>query len=261
MPFTFAHPMVVLPVLRARWLDATCLVIGATAPDFDYFIHGEQSGNFGHTLIGVALFGVPITLIAAALFHGFVRDALLLVAPVVIARRVAIVVSRPRARWPAAPLIVLVTSAVIGNLTHLAWDGFTHDRGWGVRWFPRLLATRVDVPVIGSMGMDRVIQYASSVIGLVVVALVVTRVIRRRRAIALPEAPRTFARVTFAACALVGIAAVTARVIYIVHATDIGSLVVAPISGLLAGTLVASALLHARARAWRLQIERVADHG
>src|ERR1700689_299366 len=139
MPFTFSHPMAVLPVLRVRWLDATCLVIGAMAPDFDYFIHGEQSGNFGHTLLGVAVFGVPITLIAAALFHGLVRDALLLVAPVTIARRGAIV-----ARSPAAPMIALVTSAVIGNLTHLAWDGFTHDRGWGVRWFPRLLATRVD---------------------------------------------------------------------------------------------------------------------
>ena len=68
--------------------------------------------------------------------------------------------------------------------------------------------------------------------------------------------PGRFARITFVACALVGIAAVTARAIYIVHATDLGSLVVAPISGLFAGTLVASALLTTRARAWRSQIER-----
>jgi hypothetical protein len=50
----------------------------------------------------------------------------------------------------------------------------------------------------------------------------------------------------FAACLAAGVAVLVARAVVILHATDPGSVVVAACSGLLAGTLVASALVRAR---------------
>lgn len=246
MPFTAAHPMAVLPVLRWRWLDATCLVIGAMAPDFEYFAYGEQRGNFGHTLLGIPLWDLPVTLALAAAWHFMVKDALRLVGPVAVARR-----TTRTARWPGS-WVAIVASAVIGIATHLAWDSFTHDGGWGERTFAGLLDRRVQVPVIGALPGYRVIQYGSSVIGLVVVTWFAIRAIRGRAPVALPDAPRAWPRVVFAACVALGIAGVTARAVWLLHDRDPGSLVVAPLSGLCAGTLVASASMFRTVRAWRL---------
>jgi hypothetical protein len=40
MPFTFAHPAIVLPLkhLPKRWYSLTGLIIGSMTPDFEYFI-------------------------------------------------------------------------------------------------------------------------------------------------------------------------------------------------------------------------------
>src|SRR3954471_24303541 len=108
MPFTPAHPLAVWPFVRwHRWLrlDATCLAIGAMAPDFEYFIHGQQKGNFGHTLLGIPLWGVPATLILAALFHAIVKWPLLIVAPRWIAQRSIEAAARP---WPASFRLAMI---------------------------------------------------------------------------------------------------------------------------------------------------------
>lgn len=239
--------MAVLPLVRRRWLDPTCLVIGAMAPDFQYFVHGQERGEFGHTQLGVWLWGVPVTIVLAVLWHGLVKRPLWQVAPRGLARRTAKAAAAPwRPCWSLTAVAVIVASAAIGNYTHLAWDGLTHAAGWGEHLFPRQLDRSVALPLVGGhMIVYRVLQYVSSLIGLVVVAWYVTFALARVAPVEIERRTRG-PRVVFAACWLAGVAAVTARAVWLLHATDLGSLVVAPISGLLAGTLVASAIVGQR---------------
>jgi hypothetical protein len=260
MPFTAAHPMVVLPLVRWRALrlDATCLVIGAMAPDFQYFAYGEQKGAFSHTLLGIPLWGVPVTLILAFAFHAIVKWPLLVIAPSPLAARAITAARAPwPARWTIGTVVALIVSAAIGATSHLVWDSFTHANGWGETHIAAL-RTMVDVPVLGPTVAFRVLQHASTLIGLTVLAIVLARALWRVDPIELPALPRAGARMLFAACIAVAVVATVSHVIRI-HATDLGSLVVAPISGVLAGTLIASVAL--RSTALRLVTATAARDG
>jgi hypothetical protein len=242
MPFTGAHPMAVLPFLRWKGplrLDSTSLVIGSMAPDFEYFAHGEQAGSFSHTLAGVALFCIPATFVLGWLWVGLVRGPLLTIAPVWLRRRLE---SRPwQPRWTVWVVVSCIVSAGIGALTHLGWDGFTHAQGFITRQVPAL-HTPVDVPGLGVLALHRVLQYASSIVGLVVLAIVVVRLLRHRPAIELPEVARLWPRLIFVACIAAGATLLTLRVLAH-HLRDPGDVAVGAISGILAGVLVASVVV------------------
>jgi hypothetical protein len=250
MPFTGAHPAAVLPLVR--WarplrLDATALVIGSLSPDFEYFVRGEQVGIFSHSLVGIATFCVPMTLVLGVLYHGLAKWSVLLVAPAGVARRAAGIVARPwQERWTGWAIASVVVSAAIGALSHVAWDGFTHARGWFVHRYPGTFRVVYQVPVLGTIAFHRVLQHASTAIGLPIVIAAIVRAIRREPAIELPATARWLPRTVFAGCVAVGITSVTARSLAM-HLTDPGNLVIAPISGLLAGSVVASAILRRRA--------------
>lgn len=253
MPFTASHVMAVLP--GVRWhrrlhLDPTCLVIGSMAPDFEYFARGELVGRFGHTFVGIAGWGIPVTLLLAALYHYLVKWPALLAAPAAASR----VFAHPwQARWNLAAIGSVVLSAALGDLTHLLWDGLTHANGIFVRYFPAL-ETRCSVPVLGEMVLHRILQHASTVVGLVAVTWFVVR--RIRRAPASPAVPigRARARLTFAICIAAGTSLTLYR-LWRMHVGDPGSLIAGTISGVLAGTIVASAILYAAGRRYRQALE------
>ena len=235
-----------LPIVRRWRLDATCLVIGSIAPDFEYFLHGEERGSFAHTLLGAAVWALPMTIVLALLFHGVVKRPLVAVAPRAITRHLD---EAWLQRWPvsrsAASLAAIVASAALGVLAHLAWDAVTHARGWGPRSYPELFLRWVDVPVVGRMLLYRVVWSISTVVGMAGVTWYIVRLLRR-----VPPQDREGApahvRLAFGACVLACIAATTARALLWLHARDAGTLAVAPISGLLAGTLLASVILRVR---------------
>ena len=250
MPFTAAHPLAVVPLLGRLGLDPTCLVIGSMAPDFEYFVRAEQVSTISHTLAGLVLWSLPATLILAALLHGIVKWPMLLVAPVAIARRMARIVARPwRARVGFGALVSCVASALIGSATHLLWDGLTHAQGFGPKHY-RALKTPITLPILGPTVVHRALQHASSLLGVTVLAALIFRSLWRSKPIALPPAPRALARVVVIACVAVAVSLTITRLVG-KRATDPGDLIVGAIAGLLAGVLVASALLAPRAH--RLQ--------
>ena len=249
VPFTPSHVMAVLPGVhwhRRLRLDPTCLVIGSMAPDFEYFARGAQAGSFSHTLLGVAVFGVPVTLIVAALYHHVVKWPVLVAAPA----RVTPVFARPwHAGWSAAVLASAVVAAVLGNLTHVIWDGLTHANGIFVRWYPSL-RTSYELPVLGTMVLHRILQHASSLVGLAGVTLYLWYLWWVVRATPRPppiELARAATRWTFASCLAIGTALGLWRYLHR-HAPEPGGLLVAVISGVLVGTVVASWLARAAGR-------------
>lgn len=142
MPFTFAHPALVIPLLRQRrrwpWLSATGLVASSVAPDFEKFFRLKLANDYSHTVASLFYFSCPVGLALAFLFHGLVRRPLLRHLPAPLHRRLA--------RWAAVdwpgrvrrqPLGVLA-SIGLGAATHLLWDSFTHHNATLARFFPWL---------------------------------------------------------------------------------------------------------------------------
>lgn len=178
MPFTIAHAAAVLPFLpsgeervRRRWFDATCLVTGSMAPDFEYFLHARMESNLSHTSMGLVVFDVPVALAVAIVFHALVRAPLAFALPCAIHARFARFLStswRPRVH-------VAVASALIGAITHLAWDACTHRTGWLVRALPALEANAL----IGGLPAYRALQHASTAVGLALLVVVVARMPRQ----------------------------------------------------------------------------------
>jgi hypothetical protein len=176
MPFTVSHVAAVLPAYRplsrARLFSAA--VIGSMAPDFGLLLPGFLPRWETHSLAALWTFSLPMGMSAFVLTVLLIAPALTEVLPdrAYARLRLAQAKAPPRPLWRtlvyAAPVIVA------GALTHLMWDGFTHENARGVRMFPILdeLGPELDGH---ALHLFRWLQYASSIIGLVaiVVALLV----------------------------------------------------------------------------------------
>ncbi|MFF3544531.1 DUF4184 family protein [Streptomyces platensis] len=188
MPFTLSHAAAVLPALRrtgaARGpLVASALVAGSFAPDMTYYADtlvpgGMAFGDFTHSLPGVLTVDVLVT---AVLVGGWllVREPLTALVPRAW-RSTVHVFARGRPRRPRGPreLAALVgwfaVSAVLGAVTHVVWDAFTHPGRWGTRLVPGLDR------VVGGLPLYTYLQYGTSALALAAMGAFVWPVLRRR---------------------------------------------------------------------------------
>ena len=169
MPFTLAHPAAVLPLRRVRPMSTVPLIIGAMTPDVPYYFPWRIAKHIPeatHTFLGTFTLDLPMGLVLLT-FLWLLRVPL--AAPLgagASAKCLAALErfgSRPR-NWLLAPLSILV-----GAWTHLAWDSFTHIDSWVVS---RISALSAPVSLFSYTGpLCHVLQYASSVFGLVVLAI------------------------------------------------------------------------------------------
>ncbi len=166
MPLTISHAAAVLP-LRRRPLVFPALVAGSMSPDLIFFLYflpvRVADRAFTHSLLGTLLFGVPMALALLVLARVVVAPLLALASPTV-QPRLVVLLGRPRWSWLWLP------SAELGALTHLAWDAFTHRDDPGVRLLPALAAV-----VPPGIPVYRVLQYGSSVLGLLVLVVATRR--------------------------------------------------------------------------------------
>ncbi len=165
MPFTLAHTVAVIPLYKylGRFGALSALIIGSMTPDISYLtpylVHQRMDS---HSLLGVYLFGIPMGLTVYFLYH-------LLMAPVI----VSIMPKKLQqhlhpdlflGRLPNIPAYALIFSIVLGALTHIFWDFFTHYDG--IPQFFSWMAT----PITNIDGYNimpyRVLQHVSSILGL-----------------------------------------------------------------------------------------------
>lgn len=133
MPFTPAHPALILPLIKRTRLSALGLVVGSVAPDFEYFFKMKVNSTHSHTLAGLFYFDVPVAFLLSWLFLRFVRTNLVSNLPPFLQAR-----SRPLLTIDARNIIIagsvtFAISALIGSISHLFWDGFTHNNTFFVR--------------------------------------------------------------------------------------------------------------------------------
>jgi hypothetical protein len=141
--------------------------MGCFVPDLPLFAFAMAHGFEGHSIRGMFVFDLPVGLVALWLFHSFMKQPALIFVPDGIRRRLK---AGAYSFLPAARFALIAISILIGSATHILWDAFTHGFYWPARHW-RFLRTNVELPIVGHLVMFKVLQYASSVAGLLLVAI------------------------------------------------------------------------------------------
>ncbi|GAA2552234.1 DUF4184 family protein [Streptomyces levis] len=209
MPFTLSHAAAVLPVLRTDGsgrgrLVPAVLVAGTFAPDMTYYAasvlpKAMAFGDVTHSFPGVFTVDVLVTWALVGLWL-LLREPLVALLPRARQGRVAALVrcGSPRARMRPALVARWYGSAVLGSLTHVVWDAFTHLDQWGMRVFPVLGREVAGSPLYWYL------QYGGSAVAAVVIALFVMRGLRRMPQGEPVGVPALSVRDRWAAAALIG---------------------------------------------------------
>jgi hypothetical protein len=189
MPFTISHAAVVLPFSRllARWRLLSAAVIGAMVPDFGLLFPWRVYRFETHSVTALLTFCLPVGMATYWVFQYMVKTPMLEVLP-----------EGAYARWRpfssrayihnGRQWILAAFGVLVGAVTHLVWDAFTHENARGIRMIPWL-----EDPVVG-IGRHRVagvqlMQDGSSLLGLVIVIGLVWYGLRRGRDTPVPSRP------------------------------------------------------------------------
>ena len=165
-----------LPFVRTPLLPSA-VVIGTMAPDVPYYLPLRVPRDLTHSPLGVPTIDLAITVVLVLLWYAVLRAPIVDVMPAAIRQRMpelgALGWRRGRS-WPAA-IALMVLGALVGILTHLLWDLFTH-RGWVTDTFPVFAAPLGTLPLVAWL------QHASTVLGLVLLAVWAVLWVRRTAA-------------------------------------------------------------------------------
>ena len=232
MPFTPAHPALVLPLLRSRYFSATGLIIGSMSPDFEYFFKMSVNGIHSHTKAGLLYFDLPVTIILSLIFHQFVKMNLIGNSPVFIQKRFQDTLQFNFLSYLKTNWGIFLISAMLGAASHIFWDSFTHNNRFFVRQFSEFYRN-TSVPFDGAnYPLWYVLQQISTTIGLtaVVFYIILKRPIQDRELLA-PKI--SYWLLVFA----IGI--VVLRLRFFIHYSDynLGNVVVTSITGLMIGVV------------------------
>lgn len=158
MPFTLAHPAVVLPI-RHRYTHKSALILGAMSPDFVYFLYGKASLGIGHTFLGMLLVNLPLCVVFFYIYCKLAPSLWFFVPKRLNLGHTPSLPNSTKA-W-----LIFLTSAILGMITHVVLDNFTHATGWAVRHLIFLQS-----PVLG-LPLFKWLQHLGGVIGCLIVLL------------------------------------------------------------------------------------------
>src|SRR5271170_7680506 len=173
MPFTVSHVAAVLPFYRrlSRWGMLSAAIIGSMVPDFDFLLPFKLTRSQTHGVTALFTFCLPVGLITWLLFQVLIKPAITEVLPTRwyarLAREHGAVRLDSLKGWAIAALGILA-----GALTHIVWDGFTHEDGHFVRMLPFL---QDEGPEFAShpWRLYLWLQHGSSVVGLLIVIVAI----------------------------------------------------------------------------------------
>lgn len=174
MPFTPSHAIVALPFARTP-LPAGAVAVGAMAPDLPLFFPWATSYELTHGFPSLLWLSLPLALVLYAIWRLVIRPAVsALLLPEWLRARMPWSWDRtPRPDRPVRSAILVVVAALIGVVSHVFWDLFTHPRRLGSEWIPALGDEWGGV--VGTTWL----QHGSSAIGLAVLAVWAVVVARR----------------------------------------------------------------------------------
>jgi hypothetical protein len=190
MPFTPSHAVVALPFVRTPLVPAA-VAIGAMTPDLPLFVRGLPL-HYGRTH---ALEWLPVTVAVAIslllVWRSALRPAARELAPGWLARRLpaewdagAVAAAREtlgvesrqgRTAVSWTRMLLVVVWLLLGVVSHIVWDLFTHEGRWGVEVMPALAEEW------GPLAGYKWLQHGSSVLGAAVIGIWTLVWLARRR--------------------------------------------------------------------------------
>jgi hypothetical protein len=170
MPFTPAHPAIILPFLKRKYFSATGLVIGSMSPDFEYFFKASVSGVHGHTFLGLFYFDLPVTFFWAIIFHRLIKPSLLTNLPAFFQTRLQTLRVLDFKKYLSTHSVVFGMSALLGAASHIFWDSFTHNNTYLVRHLE--IYNQVHVPFQGvNYPFWYALQHISTGVGIISISI------------------------------------------------------------------------------------------
>lgn len=182
MAFTIAHMAAALPFYRRqKWFHFEALLIGTILPDLPYILNDDRAvAQQSHQWLGLLTYCLPWGLFAFVLWHWlFKAAAVALIQPWHSVQRVASDdlnqgKVNPQFYFRFRPFgyfwLTVVLGLTLGASTHLLWDGITHPDGFiaqKINW----LQYPLEIVGLGEMPVARLLQYVSSIIGLIVLTI------------------------------------------------------------------------------------------
>ncbi|WP_175415835.1 DUF4184 family protein [Curtobacterium sp. SGAir0471] len=164
MPFTVSHAVVALAARRTP-LPVAAVAVGAMAPDAVLFAPFLPPYQDAHSWWGIPTIDLAVSLVVLATWWFLVRPAWSPVVPR-LRRRLPLDWGR-RPSFTARDALPVVVGCVLGSVTHVVWDGFTHEHGFVVLAWPALRETTV-----GGYPLPFLLQDVSSVLGLLALLVV-----------------------------------------------------------------------------------------
>ena len=162
MPFTVSHAAAVLPIHRwsKHTLPLSALMVGSMSPDFGYIFSYEASRALTHSFAGLFVFSLPVGL-AVWLFYVAVLEK----------ATITLLSDRWHTRFAHTDAITLslvlraALAILLGALTHLLWDSFTHRGTFATDALPVLMER---TPGITWLPIYHLLHGLSTVVGLVI---------------------------------------------------------------------------------------------
>ncbi|TCM70886.1 uncharacterized protein DUF4184 [Acinetobacter calcoaceticus] len=151
----------------------TGVVVGSMAPDFEYFLTLKMSGQFGHTLLGIFIFDLPVAIAVAFLFHYCIRNTLIENLPKTWAEKFWIYRQHSWFEFFKQHYGMIFFSFIIGIFTHVIWDAFTHRHGVAVENIA-LLQDSIEL-IQHQVPIYKLLQHGSSLFGLALMIWMLSR--------------------------------------------------------------------------------------
>ena len=163
-----------LPFIRTP-IPAGAVAVGAMAPDLPLFFPWVAPYAVTHGFPGLLVVSVPLAVLLYAVWRVVIRPAAsALLLPEALRARMPWAWDRiGRPERPVRSAVLVVAAALIGVVTHVFWDLFTHPHRLGSEWFP-VLGEQWG-PVDGTSWL----QHSFSALGLAVLAVWAVVALRR----------------------------------------------------------------------------------
>lgn len=174
MPFTPAHAVAARPFRKCK-LPFAPIVVGTLAPDLEMYFRLAPRGTFGHTLLGCFVLDLPLSLLTLWLYETTVRPAIEDCVPGLFPDGASPSLTPHRT---FLDLMLLIAAVMLGIVTHIALDSFTHPGYWPYAHFAVLRAT-LHAPGLPSVKIYMLLQCVSSVVGMCLLSLLWGKWIRQ----------------------------------------------------------------------------------
>ncbi|OOF47287.1 DUF4184 family protein [Rodentibacter trehalosifermentans] len=170
MPFTLAHPAIILPLSGRsfqHYFYFPALILGSMSPDFIYYLSGKPTDG-GHTIFYSEWLNLPLCFIFYYIYLTLLKTPLWANLPCSLSYKLPD--TAPLPYWKQ--LMIFLFSAWFGMVSHIFLDNFTHGTGYFVQTFP-FLQKEIYFPIY------KWLQYGSSAIGLIAMGIYLRTMAKR----------------------------------------------------------------------------------